>query len=42
MSVTQRMDSSLGETLFMALELGQRTWKLAFGIGPVARPAIAR
>ncbi len=25
MSATQRMDSSLGETLFMALELGQRT-----------------
>ena len=34
MSATQRMDSSLGETLFMALELGQKTWKLAFGIGP--------
>ncbi len=34
MSGTLRMDSSLGETLFMALELGQRTWKLAFGIGP--------
>ncbi len=34
MSATQRMDSSLREPLFMALELGQRTWKLAFGIGP--------
>ena len=33
MSATQRMDSSLGQTLFMALELGQRTWKLAFGLG---------
>ncbi len=42
MSATQRMDSNLGEALVMALELGQRTWKLAFGIGPVARPAIAR
>ena len=30
MSATQRMDSSLGEILYMALELGQRTWKLAF------------
>ena len=34
MSATQRMDSNRGEALFMALELGQRTWKLAFGIGP--------
>ena len=34
MSATQRMDSNLGEALVMALELGQRTWKLAFGIGP--------
>ncbi len=34
MSATQQMDSSLGETLFMALDLGQGTWKLAFGIGP--------
>jgi transposase len=33
------MDSSLGQTLFMALELGQRTWKLAFspGLGGKAR-----
>ena len=34
MSATQRMDSNLGEALVMALELGQRTWKLAFGLGP--------
>jgi hypothetical protein len=39
MSATQRLDSSLGQTLFMALELGQRTWKLAFspGLGDKAR-----
>ena len=34
MSATQRMDSSLGEPLFIALELGQRTWKFAFSIEP--------
>jgi hypothetical protein len=33
------MDSRLGQTLFMALEFGQRTWKLAFspGLGGKAR-----
>ena len=40
MSATQRMDSSLGQTLFMALELGQRTWKLAFSPGLGGKPRI--
>jgi hypothetical protein len=40
MAMTTRLAECTAETLFMALELGSRTWKLAFAATQGMRPRV--